>query len=111
LIQAANATRAVRSETPPRLPVEEFLLQRLARDLEHMAPALRQLIQAAHAMVRQRHLPRQGHLAPTDQPHVRDRLRRGATRAGRDQRRAGAGEASDAVEARGLDGFGQAHGR
>jgi hypothetical protein len=36
---------------------------------------------------------------------------RGTKGAGRDQRRAGAGEASDAVDARGLDGFGQAHGR
>jgi hypothetical protein len=31
-------------------------------------------------MVRQRHLPRQGQLAPTDQPDIRDGMRRGATR-------------------------------
>ena len=35
----------------------------------------------------------------------------GATRAGRDQRRAVAGEARDAVDARGLQSFGQTHRR
>ena len=62
-------------------------------------------------MVRQRHLPRQGHLAPTDQPDIRDRLMRGAIRAGRDHRRAGAREARDAVDARGLDRLGEGHQR
>ena len=36
---------------------------------------------------------------------------RGATREGRDQRRAGAGETGDAVDACGLEGFGEGHGR
>jgi hypothetical protein len=76
-----------------------------------MPPALRPCIQDEHAVVGPRHLAGQRHVAATDQPHSRDGLRRGATRAGRDQRRAGAREASDAVEARGLEGFNQDHGR
>jgi hypothetical protein len=38
-------------------------------------------------------------------------MMRGATRAHRDQRRAGACQAGDAVDARGREGFGQAHRR
>jgi hypothetical protein len=94
-----------------KLYVSDTLLQRLAQDLEDMAAALRQFVQAGHAVVRQRPLARRGEVPAADPPHSRNRLRRGATRAGRDQRRAGAGEASDAVAARGLDGVGQAHRR
>jgi hypothetical protein len=62
-------------------------------------------------VVRQRHVPRRRHLAAADQAYIGDGVMRGAKRAGRDQRRAGAGAASDAVEARGLEGLGQAHRR
>jgi hypothetical protein len=43
-----------------------------------------------------RHLAWPGEVPAADQPDSRDGMRRGATRAGRDQRRAGAGEAGDA---------------
>jgi hypothetical protein len=62
-------------------------------------------------MVGQRHVTRHRHVAPADQPCSRDRLMARAKRAGRDQRRAVAGEASDAVDTRGLEGFGEGHGR
>jgi hypothetical protein len=93
------------------LPSYETLLQRLAQDLEDLAAALGQLIQEEHAVVGQRHLARHRHLAPTDQVHVRDGMVGRATRAGGDQGRAVADEASDVVEARSLDGLDQAHGR
>ncbi len=86
-------------------------LEGLAQDLQDAVSELRAFIQEEDAVVHPRHFARQRHVAPTDQPHSRDRVMRGATRAGRDQRRAGAREARDAVEARGLDGCGQAHRR
>jgi hypothetical protein len=46
-----------------------------------------------------------------DQPHIRDGLVRGTTRARRDHRRVGAGEASDAVGADGVDGLWQSYRR
>jgi hypothetical protein len=94
-----------------KLYVSDTLLQRLAQDIEEMAAALRQFVQAGHAVVRQRPLARRGEVPAADPPHSRNRLRRVATRAGRDQRRADTGAAGDAVDAPGLDGFGQAHGR
>jgi hypothetical protein len=48
---------------------------------------------------------------PTDQPRIRDSLVGTATRARRDQRRAVAGAASDAVDACGLKGLGEGHRR
>jgi hypothetical protein len=42
-----------------------------------------------------------------DQPHVRDGVVGGAKRAGYDQRRTGAGQASDAVDAGGVEGVGE----
>jgi hypothetical protein len=106
ITRRAKSAKRRTSRTPARLSVYDTLLQRLAQDLEDMAPALRQFIQEENAMVRQRHLARPGEVAAADQPHLRDRLMGGATRAGRDQRRAGAREASDAVDARGLEGLG-----
>jgi hypothetical protein len=58
-------------------------------------------------MVRQRHLPRQRHRPAADQAGLRDGVVRGATRPGGHQGRALAGEAGDAMDARGLDGLGQ----
>ena len=46
-----------------------------------------------------------------NQPSSGDRIGLGATWTGRDPRRAVAGEASDAMDARGLNGFGEGHGR
>jgi hypothetical protein len=96
---------------PAKLYVYDTLLERLAQDLQDLAAALGAFIPEQHAVVGQRHLARHGHVGPTDQSGIRDGMVGRATRAGRDQRRAGAGEASDVVEARSLDGLDQAHGR
>ena len=66
---------------------------RLGQDLQRIAAELWQLIQDEHAVVGQRHLARPGEVPAADQPHIGDRLRRGATRTRGDQRRAGAGGA------------------
>ena len=71
-----------------------------------MASELRQFIQEEHAVVRQRHLARPGEVAAADQPHIRKGVMRGATWAGGDQRCAVAGEASKAMDTRGLNSFG-----
>jgi hypothetical protein len=49
--------------------------------------------------------------AAADPPHIGDGVMAGATRPGRDQGRAAAGEAGDAVDTRGFNGLGQGHGR
>jgi hypothetical protein len=46
-------------------------------------------------------------VAPADQPCTRDGVMAGATRVSRDQRRAVAGEAGDAVDAGGVEGVGE----
>jgi hypothetical protein len=59
-------------------------------------------------MVGQRHLARHRPVAPTDPPRVRNGVVGGAARAHGDQGRAIAGAAGDAMDARGLQGFGEA---
>jgi hypothetical protein len=86
----------------------DTLLKRLAQDLEDMAAARRPCIQEAHAVVGRRHLARHGHVAPTDQPRIRDGVMGRATRAGYDPRRAIPREAGDATEVGGVDRCGQA---
>jgi hypothetical protein len=93
--------------TCQRLYAYDTLLERLAQDLQDVATELRQFIQKEHLMVRQRHLAGQRHLSPTDPAHIGDRVVRGANRVGGDQRRAVAGEAGDAMDAGGVDGFGE----
>jgi hypothetical protein len=61
-------------------------------------------------MVRQRHVARPRHLAAPDPPHIGERMRRGATRPRGDQCGAGAGAAGEAMEAGGLEGFGEGRG-
>jgi hypothetical protein len=100
--RSAIAVNATRSAAPERLGVYETLLQRLPQDLDDMAVALGQFIQEEHAMEGQRHIARLRHVAAGDQPDIGDGMMRRATRSGRDQRRAVAGEARDTVEARGL---------
>jgi hypothetical protein len=48
----------------------EALLERLAQDLEHMTPELRQFIEEEHAIVSPRHLTRRWHLTPANQAHI-----------------------------------------
>jgi hypothetical protein len=93
------------------LYVYDTLLEWLAQDLKDMAAELGQFIQEEHAMVGQRHLTRHRHVAAADQPRLRDGMVGRATRAGRDPRRAVAGEADDVVDLRGLNGLGEGHGR
>jgi hypothetical protein len=85
-------------------------LDRLAQDIQDVMSAPRQGIQQEHALVGERHLPRHGHVAPTDQPDIRDGVVGGPNAAGRDPRRAVAGEARYTVEARGLKRFSQGQG-
>jgi hypothetical protein len=94
-----------------RLYACDTLFERLAPDLEDMAAELRELIQEEHAVVRPRHLARHRHVAPADQLRIRDGVVGRAKRAGRDQRRAVASEARDAVDACGLNGLGEGHRR
>jgi hypothetical protein len=105
----AKPARSLELRTLWRLYSYETLLERLPQDLEPMACERRELIEEEDAMRRQRHLPRHGDLAPTDHADVRDGVVRGATRLGGDNGGAGAGEAGDAVDAGGFEGFGQAH--
>ena len=97
--------------TPAKLYIYETLLEALAQDLQDVAAARRQFIQKEYPMMLQRHVARQRHLAAPDQPHLGDRVVRGATRPPGDQGGAGAGEAGDAVDARRLESFGQGHSR
>ena len=84
----------------------DAILERLAQDLEHLTAKLRQFIQEEDAVVRQRHVARQRHLAPADPPDSRDGVMRGATRASRHPGGAVARAARDAMEARRLNGLG-----
>jgi len=76
-----------------------------------MAAELGQPIQEEHAIVGQRHFARHRHVAPADQPRIRDGVVGRTKRARRDQRRAVAGEAGDAVDTRGLNGLSEGHRR
>jgi hypothetical protein len=76
-----------------------------------MAAALRKLIETHNPVVRQRYLAWHGHLAPTDQPDVRNGVVRSAKGARGDHGGADAGQASHAMDARGLQCFGQAQRR
>jgi hypothetical protein len=63
-----------------RLSLRKALLKLLPQDRKHVTPALREFIEAEHAVVGQRHLPRPRHLTAADPPHSRNRLMGGATR-------------------------------
>jgi hypothetical protein len=83
--------------TPTRWYSRAAVLEGLAQALQDMAAELGPCIQEEHAVVGQRRLAGHRHVAATDQPRIRDGLVGRATRAGRHQRRAVAGEAGDAV--------------
>jgi hypothetical protein len=111
IIRKANSAKELRFRTPAKLYVYDTLLERLPQDLKDVAAALGPCIQEEHAMVGQRHLARQRHLAATDQPRIRDGMMRGTKRAGCDHCGAVAREASDAMDARGLKSLGEGHRR
>jgi hypothetical protein len=66
------ATRTVRSKRLGVLYFCDALIERLAQDLEDLAAEFGPFIQQEHAVVGQRHLARQRHMAPADPPRVRD---------------------------------------
>jgi hypothetical protein len=76
-----------------------------------MALQLRKFVQEQDAVVRPRHLPRPQPLPPADPADNRDRVVWGATRPGGDTGGLAACQAGDAVDAGGVEGFGQAHRR
>jgi hypothetical protein len=111
ITRRANSAKVLGFRTPAKLYVYETILERLAQDLQDMAAELGPCIQEEHAIVGQRHFTRHRHVAPADQPRIRDGVVGRAKRAGRDPRRAVAGEARDAVDTRGLNRLGEGHRR
>jgi hypothetical protein len=87
----------------------DTILKRLAPHFQDLAAARRPFIRKGDPVVCQRHLAGHRHLAPVDQPHIRDRVVWGATGARRDERRAVAGEAGDTMDAGGFDGLREGH--
>jgi hypothetical protein len=106
--RAAKVARRLRSSTPAKLYVYETILERLAQPLQDVAAAGQPFTQEENPVVRQRHVARHRHEAAADQPRIREGVVGRATRAGRDPRRAVAGEARDAREVGGVDRCGQA---
>jgi hypothetical protein len=53
ITRRANSAKVLKSRTPARLYVHETLLERLAQDLQDMAPELGPFIQEEHAIVGQ----------------------------------------------------------
>jgi hypothetical protein len=90
-----------------RLSGYDPLLGRLPQDLQDMAAALGPFIQEAHTVVCEGHLTRHRHVAPADQPGVRDGVG-GRDRLRRDARRVVTREARDARDGGGVDRCGQA---
>jgi hypothetical protein len=109
-VHAAKVVNLCRSRTPARLYSYDTLLERLAQDFQDVACALGPFIQEAHAVMRPRYAARQRHLA-ADQADIRDGVVGGSTGARGDQGGAGAGAAGDVMDAGGVEGFGQRHGR
>jgi hypothetical protein len=72
----AKAASWLRSIEYGLLFCSEVVLKRLAQDLQDVTAKLRPCIQQQHPMVRQRHLPRQRHLAAPDPLHSGDCLMR-----------------------------------
>jgi hypothetical protein len=78
--------------------------QRLARDFEHLARALGQLIQKQNPMVSEGDLPAHGNLGPADEPRIEDGMMGSPKRAGGHK---GHAKAGDAMDARRFDGSGR----
>jgi hypothetical protein len=60
--------------------LEAAIFQGLAPQLQRVAAPRRPCIQTESAVVRQRHVPRHRHVAPANQPNIRDGVMGGATR-------------------------------
>jgi hypothetical protein len=81
ITRRATPAKRLTSRTPARLSLYDTLLERLPQDLQDVAAARRPCLQAAQAVVGQRHLARQRHVAPATPPRVRDGM--GGARHGR----------------------------
>jgi hypothetical protein len=95
--RAAHAAKAMSSATYARLSACDGLLEGLAQHPQDVAAEVREFIQQEHLMVRPRPFARPRHLAPTDQPHIRDRAMGVATRARGDDGGAIPGAADDSM--------------
>jgi hypothetical protein len=82
-----------------------FCVERLMQEYKDMLCELQPPTQAQVAVVRQEHLPRHGPLAATDHAHIGDGVVRAAERARGDDGGTPAGQAGDAMDAGGLEGF------
>jgi hypothetical protein len=109
LRRAATAARGTRSWKPKKGCSCHSCRERLAPHVREVAADLRPCVQHEHAVVRPRHVARPRHLAAPDQSHLGDGVMWGAARPRGDDRGASAGAAGDAMDARGLEGFGEAH--
>jgi hypothetical protein len=87
----------------------DIILERLTQHFEHIPLELGKLIEEEDAVVGQRHLAPQGHLAAADTPHIGNGLVGSAKGSHGDKGGAPPRKAADAMEAGGLDGFGQGH--
>jgi hypothetical protein len=111
IIRLANSAKIWRFRTCGRLYCCDALLQRLRNTsrtwLRHSGNSSKK----STPLWASNPSPGIGTCPTADQPHIRDGLVRGTTRARRDHRRVGAGEASDAVGADGVDGLWQSYRR
>jgi hypothetical protein len=82
IARPASAASTARSRTYGRLYVCDAIFTGLTKDIEDLAAARGPCIQAAHAVVGQRHLARRRHVAPADQPHVGDGVMGGRSTGG-----------------------------
>ena len=82
ITSATSVANGARSSMLARSCSEDTLLERLAQDLQDMAAELGPFIQEEHAVVGQRHVARHRHVAPADQPRIRDGMVGGANTGG-----------------------------
>ena len=87
--RTAKVARRLRFRTPAKLYVDETILERLAQDLQDMAAELGPCIQEEHAIVGQGHFARHRHVAPADQPDIRDGVMGGRETGGSSPTRCG----------------------
>jgi hypothetical protein len=81
IASVASAANAGKSTMCARLALPNVPLEWLAQALKDMARARRPRIQAQDTVVRQRHLPRHGHLAAPKHTHLGDGVKPGTIRA------------------------------
>jgi hypothetical protein len=106
ILLLAKLRKSLRIITLWRLYSCDTLLERLTSHFEDMSRALGEFIEKEDPVVGQRHLTRCGYLTAADQPHSGHGVVGGAERPGGDDGGAPPGEAGDAMDAGGVNGFG-----